>query len=251
VFSQNKYAVCRRWSFLLLWPVLIPLLFSCRVWSAQEPDRDALQEEIQANRQLETLYALAQDQKLYVVFHFPHKSIEFHIRGVKVRSIPILNSLVLGRLPAHFSALILRIKETDRPPQREVFDPRKAAEEASTSTTTTTTIPTDGSGAVLNIPDYNNPEFFELKDMPNRFNFVFDTGFAIMFRPYETPAEIKTWGDRWRQWGLWWSDTRARLARRWGKEQVPQLRLILSEEDCRALFWATSEGSKALFITQE
>ncbi len=214
----------------------------------------SLREEARLNRRLEVLYALGQEKKPYLVFHFPKKAIECHLHGLLLHTLPMRNMLLLGRLPANYSALILRIKETDRPPQRDVIDPQKAAEPkgeagSSTSTTTTTTLPSAGA---FNLPDYNSPEFLELREMPTRYSFFFDTGFAVMIRPEEPPAEVKGFfAKQWQQFSIWWSDAQARMQRRLGKEQVPQLRLTLTEEDCRVLFWVIGEGGKVLFITQE
>jgi hypothetical protein len=222
----------------------------CFLLRGQDLD-STIKEEARLNRRLEILYALGQEKKTYLVFHFPKKAIECHLRGMRMRSLPMRDMLLLGRLPANYSALILRIKETDRPPQRDVIDPQKALEskEETASTTTTSTLPP---GAEFSLPDYNNPEFLELREMPTRYNLFFDTGFAVMIRPEEAPAEAKGFfTQRWQQFSIWWSDAKARMNRRLGKEQVPQLRLTLSEEDCRVLFWVISEGGKVLFITQD
>jgi len=211
-----------------------------------------LREEIRLNRRLETLNSLVQEKKLYVVFHFPRKVIEFRIRGLLLRTLPIRNMLLLGKLPANYTSLILRIKETDRPPVRDVIDPQKESEPKGTGSTTTTSTTTTVPSVDFTLPDYNSPEFLELKDMPNRYNLFFDTGFAVMFRPEETPSEEKGFfRERWQQLGIWWSDAQARMRRRLGKTQVPPLRLTLSDEDCRLLFWSLPEGGKALFITLE
>jgi hypothetical protein len=206
--------------------------------------RDELDQEIQANRALEIEYQLAKQPKLYLVFRLSEKRIEMRMRGMLLRELAVQEALILGRLPESRVILNLRTKETERPPKRSIVNPQEAIETTSTdpSQTPGTTLPGFSS------PQYNEPDMLELSDMPSRYNLVFDGALAIMIRPGEMPVEETGFRGRMTRWGVWWSDAIARLRVRMGRNQVPQLRLTLSDDDCRRIFWSFPEGAKALFV---
>jgi hypothetical protein len=206
--------------------------------------RDDLEPEIRANRTLEIEYQLAKEPKLYLVFRLSEMRIEMRMRGLVLHEIPIKEALILGRLPETRVILNLRTKETERPPQRSKVNPQEAIE-------TTSTVPSQAPGTTapgFSNPQYNEPNMLELSDMPSRYNLVFDGALAIMVRPGEVPVEEADFRGRLTRWGVWWSDVIARWRVRMGRNQVPQLRLTLSDENCRRIFWSYSEGAKALFI---
>jgi hypothetical protein len=206
--------------------------------------RDDLEPEIRANRALEIEYQLAKEPKLYLVLRLSEMRIEMRMRGLVLHEIPIKEALILGRLPETRVILNLRTKETERPPQRSQVNPQEAIE-------TTSTVPSQAPGTTapgFSNPQYNEPNMLELSDMPSRYNLVFDGALAIMVRPGEIPVEEADFRGRLTRWGVWWSDVIARWRVRMGRNQVPQLRLTLSDENCRRIFWSYSEGAKALFI---
>jgi hypothetical protein len=167
-----------------------------------------------------------------------------------VGAVPIQDALVMGNLPKTEILLTLRIKETPRVPQRYKVNP------AEWTSSTTTLVRNPGSqessppkdNPAFSSPQYNEPAMLELKDMPTRYNLVFDGGLAFMIRPAEVPVEEKGFQGYVKRWGVWWSDVAAELRRRMGRPQVPQLRLTLSEDACRWIFWAVSEETKFLYI---
>jgi hypothetical protein len=211
--------------------------------AAQDVRRD-LEQEIRANRVLELEYQLVKDPKMYLVFRLSENRIEFRIRGLLLREVAVREALVLGRLPEEQVILNLRTKETERPPQRSQVNPQEAIE-------TTSSLPSASPGTTqpgFSNPQYNEPDMLELSDMPSRYNLVFDGALSIMIRPAEVPVEETGFRGRLTRWGVWWSDTLARLRVRMGRSQVPQLRLSLADEDCRRIFWSFNENAKALFV---
>jgi hypothetical protein len=231
-----------RYSWVLSIPVAI---FTLTAGHALAQDaRSDLEQEIRANRALEIEYQLAKEPKLYLVFQLSEQRIEMRLHGLVLREIPIQETLILGRLPETRVILNLRTKETQRPPQRSKVNPQEAIE-------TTSTVPSQAPGTTapgFSNPQYNEPDMLELSDMPSRFNLVFDGALAIMIRPGEVPVEEVGFRGRLTRWGVWWSDVIARWRVRMGRNQVPQLRLTLLDENCRRIFWSFSEGAKALVV---
>ena len=226
-------------------PGILLVIFNISAGCALAQDaRGNLEQEIRANRDLEIEHQLATEPKLYLVFQLSEKRIEMRLHGLVLHEIPIQETLVLGRLPEIRAILNLRTKETERPPQRSKVNPQEAIE-------TTSTVPSQSPGTTapgFSNPQYNEPDMLELSDMPSRYNLVFDGALAIMIRPSEVPVEEAGFRGRWTRWGVWWSDAIARWRIRMGRNQVPQLRLTLSDDNCRRIFWSFSEGAKALFI---
>ena len=176
---------------------------------------------IRENRLLEEELALARKPDIYFVFNLQEKMAYIRARGISLRELPINDFQCWGR-PVSGNGYRLIEKNTFFKPDRETIKPGESKDK-----------------------DNFKSEVLELADMPSRYTLVLDGGVNISVRP---PIEGIVSGIG----NIFYTSVRfiiRPIFMLWyalrGKPYTV-IDLVLDKNDARAVYWSSSEGSRAI-----
>lgn len=188
-------------------------------------------------------YGLAKDAKFYFVFDVRGRKLELRVRGMVLRSWPIVGMRFWGK--PEFSGMVELAKKTAlKAPERIVIKPGQ--EEALVKVPAPA--PKAGTAAApATAADYDL-EALEIRDMPTHFSMDFDNGLHVSLaaRSGETPSLITRLKDAWRWYiALPLSDVLGR-----GREKTrPVLELVFEDEKApQGIYWHFFDGIKGIIL---
>ncbi|MEN6560663.1 MAG: hypothetical protein ABFD52_07805 [Acidobacteriota bacterium] len=206
-----------------------------------EIDRAAL------GKKQETLtaeYGLAKDAKFYFVFDVRGHKLELRVRGMVLRSWPIVGMRFWGR--PEFSGMVeLTRKTTLKAPERIIIKPGQ--EEALVKVPAPAPKPGAAAAAAPVAADYDL-EALEIRDMPTRFSMDFDNGLHVSLaaRSGEAPGLIARLKEAWR-WYI-----ALPLGDVFGRDRQkarPVLELVFEDEKApQGIYWHFFDGIKGIIL---
>lgn len=210
--------------------------------AAAVPDRAALAKK---QSSLSSEYSLAKDSNFYFVFDVPGRRLELRVRGMVLRTWPLQAMRFWGRPDLEGSVALVR-KTTLKAPQRIVIKPGEEQEDAPAPAAPAAK-PAAPAAAAATAADFDL-EALELRDMPKRFSFDFDSGLHVTIKAKNAGERgfIGTLTDAWR----WYVDLPLRnlFGSREGKA-ISELELTFDEEkDAQAIYWHFFDGIKGIIL---
>jgi len=203
--------------------------------AAAGPDRAALAKK---QSSLASEYSLAKDSNFYFVFDVLGRKLELRVRGMVLRTWPLQAMRFWGRPDLAGSVALVR-KTTLKAPERIVIKPGEEEEAAPA--------PAAPAAAPATAADFDL-EALELRDMPKRFSFDFDSGLHVTIKAKNADERgfAGTLTDAWR----WYVDLPLRnlFGSREGKA-ISELELTFDEEkDAQSIYWHFFDGIKGIIL---
>jgi hypothetical protein len=199
-------------------------------------DRENLLKE---NRVIELELELSKQSKPYFIFNLEAGHILLRIKGITLRTFPIKAYHFWGT-PLVVRPLAMTAKTALTAPSRPLLKPEP---EAPPSSGAPPVKPAENQPAAPKPPD--DLVALELKDMPTEYTLEVEGGTSIFIK--NRAAGFRAWLSNLRhdlKWRL--SAPLATLRHALRHEPYTTLRLVLEEQDARALYWAMPEGTQII-----
>lgn len=194
---------------------------------AADPERP----DVEKKRILQTELELAKKGRVYTVLDLSSQQLTLKIKGLALKEFRFSDVSSSKESPSLGSAHRL-IKKHPPPPTLEKEIPPAG--------------PSDNSAPPVSSLLATETVFVSVEDMPSRYRLYFEDGLMISIAPSLQDCDCGRIEKGWRLIKetvvhLSWEAGRLVVDRRF-----PDLRLTLSEEEAKALFWSLSEGSWVL-----
>ena len=177
------------------------------------------------NQFLEAELNLAKKPNIYFVFDLEKKMVEIKVRGTTLREFPIEGVRLWGSPPVVSYSKLIK-KTALLKPKRKEIKPKKEKD-------------SDEEQDTFQI------EALELKDMPSSYKLLFDNGMRLLVSP--KPEGFFGWIAHALRTTLWYVVRPLESAiNMLLKRPFYALRIEVSKDDARRIYWAFPEGNEAI-----